>query len=65
MWVDVILNTLYYTDIKIMRAHIDKFYLVMAGQSSDTLAQAEIQQTDPTLLSHIQEPGPQSHLDRR
>lgn len=41
-----------------MEAHSEKVYLVMAGQSSDTLAQAKILQTDTTLLSLVQEPRP-------
>ncbi len=48
-----------------MQAHNEKFYLVMAGQSSDVLAQAKILQADPTLLSLIQEPRPRSHPDHR
>ncbi len=65
-WINgVNVNTLYYTDIKIMQAHNEKFYLVMAGQSSDVLAQAKILQADPTLLSLIQEPRPRSHPDHR
>lgn len=32
---------------------IIRFHLVMAGEGSDALAQAELQQTDPTLLTHV------------
>lgn len=48
-----------------MQAHSEEFYLVMAGQSSDALAQAKILQTDPTLLSLIQEPRPRSHPNHK
>lgn len=41
-----------------------QFYLVLAGQSSDALAQSEVQQTDSTLLPLVQEPRPRSHPDR-
>ena len=51
--------------MKIMKAHGEKFYLVMAGQGSDTLAEVKLLQADPTLLSLIQEPRPRSHPDHR